>query len=320
MDGNLMTMDPDCAALVTRLRERGIPGYETMTPDQARRAMEAARQAAQLPPLDIAETQDIAISLEDRTIALRLYRPRKDDPASSAMVFFHGGGWVLGDLESHDRLCRQLSNASGVTIVSVAYRLAPEHKFPAAVDDAITAVNWVVENAAALKIDACRIGVAGDSAGGNIAAVMAHLSRDGMLPPLAFQLLFYPVVDLVSISEARDSEHPGTPVTGRALLWFRDHYLDGPAAQDNWRASPLHASRFDGLPPAYIVTAGFDPACEGGAAYAAQLRESSSLVTHRHFPGQIHAFLTIGPFFAATSNVMDDVARFVNDASERVVL
>lgn len=200
-------------------------------------------------------------------------------------------------------------------LVAVAYRLAPEHKFPAAVEDAIAAVNWVFENAVALRIDAHRTGVAGDSAGGNIAAVMAHLSRDGMLPPLAFQLLLYPVVDLVSISDSRGSEHLSIPVTGKALMWFRDHYLDCPAMQDNWQVSPLYASRFDSLPPAYIVTAGFDPACDGGVAYAERLLESSSPVMHRHFPGQIHAFLTMGPFFTATQDVMDDVAKFIDSVN-----
>ncbi len=307
-------MDPDCAEFVARVRERRLPRYETMTPDQARSGMEAVRKAAQLEVPAVGEVRELVIPADGHTISARQYRPMNAGEKEPALVFFHGGGWVLGDLDSHDLFCRRLTNASGCSVVAVDYRLAPEHKFPSAIDDAALAVKWVAEHAAALNVDGTRLAVGGDSAGGNLAAVMAHLSRDGKLPRLAFQLLLYPIVELTFARPSHQLEEDGVPVLGPTLIWFRDHYLADPSQRTDWRASPLMATRFDDLPSAYIVTAGLDPACDEGIAYVARLRDARIPVTHRHFPGQIHAFLTIGPMFPTTKTAVRDIGQELSDA------
>src|SRR5262249_38728431 len=190
-----MSFDPDCAALVDRLRELNLPRYETMTPAQAREAMAAARKAAALEPPAIAETQDLVAQTSAGGLPARLYRPSIDAASRPTLVFFHGGGWVLGDLDSHDILCRRVSIAGKANVIAFDYRLAPESKFPAAVDDAIAAVRWVFDNSSALQLDPGRIGVGGDSAGANLAAIATHQCRDEGSSRIAFQLLIYPVVD-----------------------------------------------------------------------------------------------------------------------------
>jgi acetyl esterase len=229
-------------------------------------------------------------------IPLRLYRGQgvaKDGP-QPALVFFHGGGWVIGDLESHDQVCRALANATPCIVVSVDYRLAPEHKFPAAAEDAIAATQWIATNAARLGIDAGRLGVGGDSAGGNLAAVVALGARDRDGPRLAFQLLVYPAADMRMDWPSAERHAQQLPLTRAAMDWFIAHYLRSAADEADWRASPLRASSLKGLPPALIVTAGFDPLCDEGEAYAKALRAAGVPVVHQLFEGQIHGFLTMG--------------------------
>src|SRR3989441_9931952 len=191
-----------------------------------------------------------------------------------ALVFFHGGGWVIGDIEPHAVLCRQLTAGAGISVVNVDYRLAPEHKFPAAVDDAWAATRWVAAHAAALGIDAGRLAVGGDSAGGNLAAVVALLARDHGAPSLALQVLVYPVTDVGAESQSYADFAEGFMLTGDLMRWFTGHYLTGKHDAGDWRLSPLRAPSLARVAPAMVVMAGFDPLRDEGDAYARKLSEA----------------------------------------------
>ena len=215
-----------------------------------------------------------------------------------ALIYFHGGGWVIGDLESHDQVCRALANAARCIVVAVDYRLAPEHKFPAAVDDAIAATRWIAGNAARLGIDAARLAVGGDSAGGNLAAVVSLDARDRGGPPLVFQLLIYPGTDMRMDRPSHVRHAEQLPLRRATMQWFVGHYLRDAGDEADWRASPLRARDFRNLPPALVVTAGFDPLCDEGEAYAKALSGAGVRVAHERFGGQIHGFLSMGRMIA----------------------
>jgi acetyl esterase len=214
-------------------------------------------------------------------------------------MFFHGGGWVIGDLDTHDVVCRRLANAAKCAVVSVDYRLAPEHKFPAAVEDCVAATEWVAEQAAALGVDSARMAVGGDSAGGNLAAVVALHARDHGGPALRLQLLIYPATEFAMRHPSHTTRGEGFLLTHSTMKWFRDAYLRSDADMADWRASPLRAADVSRLPPAYILTAGFDPLSDEGAAYADRLSSAGVPVQHVHLPGQIHGFITMGKLIPA---------------------
>jgi acetyl esterase len=309
-----MTFDPDSAAFVARLRELNLPRYETLSPDEARAAMAAARRAADIQPPPIAQSCEVEIPVADHTIKARLYRPVAGNAVVPVLIFFHGGGWVLGDLESHDILCRRLANAGQCAVLAVDYRLAPENKFPAAVDDAIAATAWLFENAASLQVDPRRVAIGGDSAGANLAAVVAHEARDAGAPAIRFQLLIYPAVELGFAHASHQLKEDALPVLGETMIWFRDHYLDSPSDRADWRASPLLAKTFSGLPPAYILTAGYDPLADEGRAYAEKLAGGGAAVEHRHYAGQIHGFLTMGVNFPTTASALNEIGTALRQA------
>jgi acetyl esterase/lipase len=219
---------------------------------------------------------------------------REHDGLSPALVFFHGGGWVIGNLDTHDVACRKLADAGALIVISVDYRLAPEHKFPAAVDDAIVATKWVAANAGPLGIDARRICVGGDSAGGNLAAVVSIAARDGNGSAIAGQVLIYPAVDFAMTHPSHREPETSVLLTHTVIPWFRDHYLNSAADTHDWRASPARATTLIGLPPAYVLTAGADPLRDEGYEYAERLKHAGVSVTYRHFPGQFHGFFTMG--------------------------
>ena len=237
-------------------------------------------------------------SVEDRTIPgpageipVRIYTPR-DAPGGPlpAIVWFHGGGWVIGNLDSADYACRMVTNASGCKLISVDYRLAPEHKFPAAADDCFAATQWVAANAASIGVDGARIAVGGDSAGGNLAAVVSQLAKVAGGPTILYQVLIYPVTDhgVDTASYADNAE--GYLLTRDSMVWFWGHYLNSEADGADLKASPLRAADLAGLPPALVVTAEFDPLRDEGEAYAKRLKEAGVPVTQIRYEGQIHGF------------------------------
>ena len=207
---------------------------------------------------------------------------------------FHGGGWVIGDLDTHDVACRKLADQGQLIVISVDYRRAPEHKFPAAADDAVAATTWISDHAKELGLDAARLTVGGDSAGGNLAAVVAISARDGNGPAIAGQVLIYPATDFAMTHPSHREPETSILLTHSVIRWFADHYLNGAADVHDWRASPARASTLVGLPPAYVLTAGADPLRDEGDEYARRLKKAGVPVTYRHFAGQFHGFFTMG--------------------------
>ena len=229
-------LDPNAAALLRLIAERGVPPMHAEPPPQARVSYRNRRFFAQPAPPVVSLVHDKRIPGPGGDLGIRIFRATPDDSASAALIYFHGGGWVIGDLDTHDILCRQLALAGGFSVVSVDYRLAPEHRFPAAVDDCIAATQWVRNHAQALRIDPNRIAVGGDSAGGNLAAVVALALRDAGEQWLRFQLLIYPVTDMRQIADSHQRNGEGYLLTGEAVRWFRDHYMGADGSWDDWRA------------------------------------------------------------------------------------
>ena len=292
-----VTLDPDAAAVFKAFQEAGRPPYETVSPAEARELYLAARFVSNPEPPELKSVQPLAIPAPHGSIPARVYTPlklRETEGLAPCLVFFHGGGWVIGNLDSHDVACRKLADEGQLIVIAVDYRLAPEHKFPAAVDDAIAATKWIADNARQLGIDALRLSVGGDSAGGNLAAVVAISARDGNGPAIAGQLLIYPSTDLALVHPSHSEPETSILLTHSVIRWFCDHYLNGAADVDDWRASPARVKSLTGLPPAYVLTAGADPLRDEGDEYAKRLKEAGVPVTYRTFPGQFHGFFTMG--------------------------
>lgn len=289
--GSRVSLDPEIAELLPVLNA-GFPRVETMSGSQARAAV---RARLQLPT----EPESVG-SVEDRTlpgpageIPVRIYWPATAaDAALPAVVFAHGGGFVFCDLDSHDGLCRAMANGIGAVVVSVGYRLAPEARWPAAADDVYAVTAWVASNAEQLSADPARLVIAGDSAGGNLAAVTAVMARDRGGPDIACQALIYPVIaaDFTTASYQRFGE--GFYNTAAAMAWYWDQYLPSATDRGHRYASPIQDVRA-GLPPAVVLTAGCDPLCSEGEAYAEALAAAGIATTHRNYPGAIHGFLTM---------------------------
>ena len=226
-------------------------------------------------------------------VPARLYVPEGGDPPAPLLVYYHGGGHVAGDLDSHDTVCRFLADEARVRVLSVDYRLAPENPFPAAVEDALTALRYAVAHAGELGADPGRVGVGGDSAGGNLAAVVSQLGVDGGGPVPAFQLLIYPVCDLVDERPSRELFAEGYLLTREDIAWYTGHYLPNPEDASDPRVSPLLREDLSGLPPAHVVTAGFDPLRDEGEEYARRMRDAGVPVTLRRYPATVHGFVNM---------------------------
>jgi acetyl esterase len=289
-------LHPHARALLDLIVERGVPPTHTLTPAQARAVYRDRRGFTQPEPPPVGELRELQADGPLGPIPLRLYRPvgATAGQALPALVYYHGGGWVIGDLDTHDTLCRELANHSGCAVVSVDYRLAPEHRFPAAVDDSIAALRWVRREAAALGIDPARVAVGGDSAGGNLAAVVALAAREAGDAPPAFQLLIYPATDQHRSAPSHRTNGQGYLLTTDTMAYFTDHYIPDRAHYADWRASPLLHPDLSGLPPALVLTAGYDPLRDEGLAYAQRLTEAGNRATHLSFERQIHGFILMG--------------------------
>src|ERR1700722_6292301 len=311
-----MSLDPDAEKLLEMMRAAGRAPMETLSPNEARQQFAAGRAVTQPDPQDVAEVRDTTCPGLGGPIPLRIYRPigTKPDEVLPAMVYHHGGGWLLGDLFSHDVPCRHYANSARCRIVSVDYRMAPEHKFPASVDDCAEATRWVFAQSQALGIDRTRVAVGGDSAGGNLAAVMALMARDGDMSPLAFQLLVYPVTDLGMTHESYRRVTQGVPLTARTMDWFIDHYLHSPKERTDWRASPLRAADLSGVAPALVLTASYDPLCDEGVAYAERLEREGGRVIHLHFSDQLHGFVGQGRIIRAGNMALEMMAAALKKA------
>jgi acetyl esterase len=265
-----------------------------------------------LPPTPpIGSIANFSIAGRRGAIPVRHYRPvgKNANDVLPVLIYFHGGGWVVGDLETHDALCRQLSNASDCAVIAVDYRMGPEDKFPAAVDDAEDVVRHVAANGAQLKIDATRIAVGGDSAGGNLSAVVAIILRDSAGPTIKFQLLIYPATDMAMEHPSHALFAEGYSLTRELMHYFRGHYLDDMAEIKDWRASPLHAKNHGNLPPAYVLTAGFDPLRDEGKDFADKLAVAGTKVRYQCYDGMIHGFITMTGVLDVANEAVADCAN-----------
>jgi acetyl esterase len=309
-----VTLDPDAAFIYQAFQDAGRPAYETLTAPEAREYYRNARDVMNPEPPALESNKTLSIPAPHGAIPARIYTPktlRKNDGLAPCLVFFHGGGWVIGDLDTHDVVCQKLAHEGELIVISVDYRLAPEHKFPAAADDAITATKWVAANAKQLGIDDAHLLVGGDSAGGNLAAVVALAARDGDGPKLAGQVLVYPATDFAMKHPSHSEPETSVLLTHSVIKWFCNHYLNGAADIDHWKASPARAKTLTGLPPAYVLTAGADPLRDEGAEYAARLKEAGVPMTYRHFPGQFHGFFTMGKLLQQANIAVSEIAGWL---------
>jgi acetyl esterase len=308
-----VVLDPDAAAVYKAFQDAGRPAYETLTAPEARDYYMQARVVMNPEPPELKSAEALAIPAPHGTIPARIYTPktlRTKDGLAPCLVFFHGGGWVIGNLETHDVVCRKLAHEGELIVISVDYRLAPEHKFPAAVDDAITATSWIAANAKQLGIDANRLMVGGDSAGGNLAAVVSLHARDNGGPKIAGQVLVYPATEFARTHASHREPETSVLLTHSVIGWFANHYM-GDADRSDWRASPARAKTFAGLPPAYVLTAGADPLRDEGDEYAARLKDAGVPVAYKHFPGQFHGFFTMGKLLKQADVAVTDIAAWL---------
>ncbi|MGD0074443.1 MAG: alpha/beta hydrolase [Candidatus Binataceae bacterium] len=281
-----MPLDEQSRTLLDQLNK--LPGFHTLSPAEARRMMDEMLQTKGEPePVGNVENRSIPGPSTD--IPVRIFTPNGAGPFP-VLVYFHGGGWVVGSLDAWDAACRMLTNAIECVTVSVGYRLAPEHKFPKPAEDCYAATQWVADNAASIGGDPARIAVGGDSAGGNLAAVVALMARDHGKPRLAFQLLVFPVtdsaMDTASFKECAD----GYLLTREGMEWFWKQYARDNADRVHPYASPIRAQNLRGLPPALVITAEFDPLRDEGEAYAARLRQAGVPAVATRYDGTIHGF------------------------------
>jgi acetyl esterase len=309
-----VTLDPDAAAVFKAFREADRPPYETVSPAEARELYLKGRVVSNPEPPELKSVDPLAIPAPHGAIPARKYTPnvlRTAGGLAPCLIFFHGGGWVIGDLDSHDVVCRKLADEAQLMVVAVDYRLAPEHKFPAAVDDAIVATNWIADNAKSLGIDDSRLTVGGDSAGGNLAAVVAIAARDGNGPAIAGQVLIYPAVDFAMTHPSHRDPETSILLTHSVIRWFCAHYLSDHSDVADWRASPIRAKTLTGLPPAYVLTVGGDPLRDEGDEYAQRLKEAGVPVTYRHFPGQFHGFFTMGKLLQQANVAVTEISGWL---------
>lgn len=306
----VMPLDEIAKRLLELAVAAGGQPTHLQTPVEARAVM-LAQTASLGPPEEVAAIEDRKIATAAQELPVRVYRPQRSR-LSTGLVYFHGGGWVLGSIDTHDGLCRSIANAAGCVVVSVDYRLAPEHPFPAATEDAISAVRWVADNAESLGIDRRRVVVGGDSAGGNLAAVATLMARDRGGPPLAGQVLLYPIADcdLNTPSYVNYADHH--LLTRDAMAWFFRHYVPAGVSAADPYISPLRADSLRGLPPALVITAECDPLCDEGDAYARRLEAAGVPVQWHCYPGMIHGFIRRHKLLPPGREALNEIAAMLN--------
>jgi acetyl esterase len=306
-----IALNPQAKQVLDLMAASGQPTMDQMSPQDARLAFSAGLKMLQSQPAPVAEVRDLKVPGPAGDIPVRYYRPQGSsaDTALPVCVYFHGGGFVIGDLDGYESICRRLANSAGCAVVSVDYRLSPEARFPAAVDDCFAAAKWVSDNATSLKIDPSKLAVAGDSAGGNLATVVSLMARDAGGPKIAYQLLIYPVADMQGDTESARRNADGYFLTGNLMGYFLGHYLgDTPEAAADWRASPLRAPSLAGLPSASVLVCGFDPLRDDGANYAEALKKAGVPVTFTELPDQIHGLFSLDGAIPAAGPALDQLA------------
>ncbi|HEU5229865.1 MAG TPA: alpha/beta hydrolase [Ktedonobacteraceae bacterium] len=310
-----MPLDPQVHTYLEQMAALNAPPLHTLPPEMVRQMIamqtEAARSTAE--PEKVANVEDRMIPGPQADLPVRIYTPQGNGPFP-VLVFFHGGGWVICNLDTHDALCRSLTNQAGCVVVSVDYRLAPEHKFPAAPQDCYAATQWVATHGAELNVDTTRIAVGGDSAGGNLAAVVAQMARDRGGPALVFQLLIYPATDFTAKTPSHEENGTGYMLNRQDMSWFTSSYLNNENDKVNPLASPALAPNLKGLPPALIITAEYDPLRDEGEAYGRKLAEAGVPTTVSRYDGMIHGFMSMGSIFERGDRGVEEAATALRSA------
>ncbi|SFR68620.1 acetyl esterase [Halogeometricum rufum] len=298
---------PEIAGLLEQMGAAPAPSFSSLSPTGARQLMKHMFPDPDEPE-PVGDVMDL--HLGDEGVPVRVYVPEGQGPYPT-VVYVHGGGWVLGDVDTHDETCRAITNATDAMVVSVDYRLSPEHTFPTPLEDCYTALEWVFDDAQTMQVDTDNVAVAGDSAGGNLAAALALMARDRGGPDIDRQVLIYPVTDHSFDTESYEENGAGYLLSKEDMEWFWDHYLESDVDGKNPYASPLQAKNLEGLPPATVLTCGFDPLRDEGAAYAHRLEEAGVSVNHINYDDAIHGiaqFLVEPMDLTRSRELIDDVA------------
>ena len=310
-----MPVDPQVQAYLDQMASLNMPALSSMTPEVVRQQIAES--------LAIFGEGEAVAHVENRTIPgpageipVRIYTPEGSGPFP-VLVFFHGGGWVVCTLDTHDGQCRSLTNGAGCVIVSVDYRLAPEYKFPAAPEDCYAATKWVAEHAAEIGGDASRLAIGGDSAGGNLTAVVAQMARDKGGPRLVFQLMIYPATDFTAQNASKQENREGYDLSVDDMTWFTNHYLNSKEDELNPLASPMLTKDLSDLPPALIITAQYDPLRDEGEDYGRRLQEAGVPATISRYDGMIHGFFGMSAMFDKARVAVSEASQALRAAFER---
>jgi acetyl esterase len=306
-----MALDPNVQLLLSTMEQSGNGSICDIGIEETRQFIEAFGSLGGT--VDVARVEDLTIPTPAGDIPARLYSPAAE-AVLPVVVYFHGGGWCIGNITSHDGVCRKLAQSSGLTVISVDYRLAPEHPFPAAADDSYAAARWIADHGAELGVDPSRLAVAGDSAGGNLAAVTALLARDQGGPTVSFQLLVYPVIDGTMSFPSYKENAEGLLLTARDMAFFYDHYAGPDTDRKDPKLSPLYAPDLSGLPPALVITAEYDPLRDEGEAYADALQQAGVSARASRYDGMVHGFFGLEAIVPASAPAMEEAAAALKNA------
>ncbi len=310
-----MTLDPQAKAFLEAMASSGAPPLSTLNVEQARemfRGMAAFGGEIE----DVKKVEDHLIHVEDGEFKVRLYTPNGTGPFP-IFVYFHGGGYVVGDIDLVDRLCRSITNRAETIVISVDYRLAPEHKYPVAVNDGYAAIKWAYNNATSFNGDPARMAVGGDSAGGSLAAILSLKAKNDNGPKLTAQVLIYPMTDFACESQSFDENGTDYNITTSDIRWFNSHYLSSDADIEDEYLSPLRSNNLADLPPALIITAQYDPLRDDGARYAEKLKENGNVVEYKCYEGMIHGFAWFAGVLDQGKSLISQVSQYLKQAFEQ---
>ncbi len=308
-----MTIHPQCQVILDAAAA-GVSMFDAPNVAEVRRRYAAATDIYAPTVIAVKSSEDRTIPGPSGDISIRIYTPEDVAGPLPVLMFFHGGGWVVGDLDSHDAVCRILCNSAKCLVIATDYRMGPEHRFPAAFEDAWAALNWAQENARNIGGEPSRIAIGGDSAGGNLSAGVALYARDNHGPSLNLQLLIYPAVDMTATGGSRITHGEDRILTTGAIDWFEARYLSGEDDRTDPRASPLLAADHSNLPPAFILTAEYDPLIDEGKAYADKLNAAGSVAEYKCYPGMVHGFARMGVLVDMSVEALSDSAAALRAA------